>query len=66
MIEAFYVNFYLCINIGALVGGMVMPVAVQSSAWAGYLIPTSSFALAILLLIAGTSRYVRHVNDRSL
>ena len=59
MIEAFYVNFYLCINIGALIGGMVVPVVVQSSVVAGYLIPTSCFALAILLFIAGTSRYVR-------
>ena len=59
MIEAYYVNFYLAINVGALVGGMVIPVVVKSNTFAGYMIPTCCFAVAVLVFVAGSSRYVR-------
>jgi len=58
-IERYYVNFYLAINIGALIGGMVIPVVVQTDVFAGYMIPVVCFAVAILVFIMGSRRYVK-------
>jgi POT family proton-dependent oligopeptide transporter len=33
LIESYYVNFYMCINIGALVGGIVVPIVAQVRAF---------------------------------
>ena len=41
-IEKFYVNFYMSINIGALIGGLAVPVVVAMNSFAGYMIPVVS------------------------
>jgi POT family proton-dependent oligopeptide transporter len=41
-IEKFYVNFYMSINIGALIGGLTIPVVVAMNSFAGYMIPVVS------------------------
>jgi len=38
-IEKFYINFYMSINIGALIGGLTVPVVVAMNPFAGYMIP---------------------------
>jgi len=38
-IEKFYINFYMSINIGALIGGLSVPVVVAMNPFAGYMIP---------------------------
>ena len=38
-IEKFYVNFYMSINIGALIGGLTVPVVIGMNPFAGYMIP---------------------------
>ena len=38
-IEKFYINFYMSINIGALIGGLSVPVVVGMNPFAGYMIP---------------------------
>ncbi|KAL7539384.1 hypothetical protein ACHAXR_011100 [Thalassiosira sp. AJA248-18] len=59
LIESYYVNFYTCINIGALTGGTVVPIIAQWSVTVAYFIPVCMLALGVTLFAAGTKRYVR-------
>ena len=57
-IEQYYINFYLCINIGALVGGFVVPSVVKHDAFAAYMIPVCGLTLALIIFLLGTKRYI--------
>lgn len=59
LIESYYVNFYMCINIGALTGGIVVPIVAQWSVTVAYFIPVCMLGLGVLLFAAGTGRYVK-------
>lgn len=59
LIEAYYVKFYMCINIGALVGGIVVPVVAQHDISLAYSYPVGMLCIGILLFVLGTERYVR-------
>jgi dipeptide/tripeptide permease len=59
LIETYYVNFYMCINIGALVGGILVPVLAQSNVTLAYSIPVGMLAMGVFLFVLGTPRYVR-------
>ena len=57
---SFFTFFYACINIGALVGGIICPqMAENVSFFAAYTIPLASFGLAMIIFAAGSSKYVR-------
>jgi POT family proton-dependent oligopeptide transporter len=58
-IEAYYVKFYMCINIGALVGGVLVPVLAQRNVTAAYLVPVLMLCGAVATFAAGSPRYVR-------
>ena len=58
LIESYYVNFYMCINIGALAGGMIVPILCQYDVTIAYFIPVAMLSLGVLLFILGTPRYV--------
>lgn len=60
LIESYYVNFYMCINIGALVGGIVVPIVAQYDITLAYSYPVGMLCIGILLFVLGTQRYVRH------
>ncbi|KAL3904580.1 MAG: hypothetical protein SGILL_010011, partial [Bacillariaceae sp.] len=60
LIESYYVNFYMCINIGALVGGVVVPLVAQYDVTLAYTYPLACLCIGILLFLLGTPRYVRH------
>ncbi|KAL3912672.1 MAG: hypothetical protein SGILL_006790, partial [Bacillariaceae sp.] len=60
LIESYYVNFYMCINIGALVGGVVVPLVAQHDVTLAYTYPLACLCIGILLFLLGTPRYVRH------
>jgi POT family proton-dependent oligopeptide transporter len=60
LIEAYYVKFYMCINIGALVGGMIVPVVAQHDVSLAYSYPVGVLCIGILLFVLGTERYVKH------
>jgi len=60
LIESYYVKFYMCINIGALIGGIVVPVVAQSDVTLAYTFPVAMLLIGIVMFISGTSRYVRH------
>lgn len=57
-IEAYYVKFYMCINIGALVGGIVVPILAQVNVTAAYLLPVIMLSLGVLLFLVASKRYV--------
>lgn len=58
-IESYYVNFYMCINIGALTGGIVVPLVAQQSVTLAYFIPVGILGLGVMMFVLGTKRYVR-------
>ena len=59
LIESYYVNFYMCINIGAVAGGILVPIVAQYSVTLAYWIPVCMLTLAVGLFTLGTPRYVR-------
>jgi len=59
LIESYYVNFYMCINIGALTGGIVVPIVAQWNVTVAYFIPVCMLGMGVMLFSVGTSRYVR-------
>jgi proton-dependent oligopeptide transporter, POT family len=60
MVERYYVNFYMVINIGALVGGIVIPILAQFNVAIAYTIPVCALTLGVAVFVMGSSRYVRH------
>lgn len=58
LIETYYVNFYMCINIGALAGGIVIPILAQTHLTMAYSIPVLMLVLGVSLFSLGTPKYV--------
>lgn len=50
----------MCINIGALVGGIVVPIVAQYDVTLAYTYPPAMLGIGVLLFLMGTPRYVRH------
>jgi proton-dependent oligopeptide transporter, POT family len=59
LIEAYYVKFYMCINVGALIGGVLVPLLAQENVTLAYFLPVVLYFMSVLLFSAGSSRYVR-------
>ena len=59
MLESFFVNFYIAINVGALVGGILTPLLAQTNVTFAYTVPFGAMSLGILVFLLGTKRYVR-------
>jgi dipeptide/tripeptide permease len=66
MIESYYVNFYMCINIGALVGGIVIPLIAQHNVTVAYFLPACVLALGVVIFAMGSPRYVKSKPKGSL
>lgn len=58
-IESYYVRFYVSINVGALMGILVVPVTAQTNISSAYLIPVILLSVALMVFCAGTNQYVR-------
>ena len=60
-ITRFFTFFYAAINVGAIVGGIAVPIVQQAtdSYFIGYLIPLASFGIATFVFIFGSPRYVK-------
>jgi proton-dependent oligopeptide transporter, POT family len=50
----------MCINVGALVGGVVVPVVAQHDVTLAYMYPLAMLCIGVLLFLLGTPRYVRN------
>lgn len=59
LIESYYVSFYGCINIGALAGGILVPILAQTNITLAYFIPVIMLSCGVTLFVIGTPRYVR-------
>jgi proton-dependent oligopeptide transporter, POT family len=59
LIEAYYVKFYMCINIGALLGGVIVPLLAQYNVTIAYFLPVCMLTIGIGLFALGSKRYVR-------
>jgi peptide/histidine transporter 3/4 len=58
-ITTFFTLFYASINVGALIGGFVVPALVKEvSYFVAYLVPAIAFAAATIVLMMGSKRYV--------
>jgi proton-dependent oligopeptide transporter, POT family len=58
MIESYYVYYFLALNVGALGGGIVVPLLAQWDDTAAFLFPAASLASGVAGFVAGTRRYV--------
>jgi proton-dependent oligopeptide transporter, POT family len=63
LIEAYYVKFYMCINVGALIGGVAVPLLAQENVTLAYFLPVAMLLIGILIFLAGSSRYVCQTPD---
>jgi POT family proton-dependent oligopeptide transporter len=51
----------MMINVGALIGGVAVPLTAQKDVRKAYFLPVISLTTAIVLFVAGTARYVRSI-----
>jgi proton-dependent oligopeptide transporter, POT family len=58
LIESYYVNFYMCINIGALIGGCVVPLLAQSNVTLAYFLPLILLTMGMVMFMFRSSRFV--------
>jgi len=59
LIETYYVNFYMCINVGALLGGILIPIIAQFKITIAYAIPLLVLSLGTAIFLFGSTRYVQ-------
>ena len=61
LIERYYVNFYMCINIGALMGGVVVPILAQWNVSVAYFVTVVVLIGGVGVFLVGGERYVKPV-----
>jgi POT family proton-dependent oligopeptide transporter len=66
LIETYYVRFYMCINIGALIGGFLSPILAQHNITYSYGMCCVMLACALTMFLSGTPRYIRQKPTGSL
>jgi len=59
LISSYYVNFYLAINIGSVLGGITIPILARKNTAVSYTIPAIALFLGLVIFILGSKRYVR-------
>lgn len=59
MVESYYISFYMVINIGALLGGIILPVVAGKSVSAAYTIPSVALFVGLIVFVLGSKRYVK-------
>lgn len=64
-IESYYVNFYVAINIGALVGGIIVPILAQRNLEVAYLVPLISMCIGLLVFLGYSKRFVKREPEKT-
>ena len=59
LIESYYVSFYMSINIGALVGGIAVPVLAQTNVTWAYFLPVAMLSVGAFVFLCGSPRYIK-------
>eukprot|EP00978_Attheya_sp_CCMP212_P008678 scaffold20416_cov51-Attheya_sp.AAC.2 len=66
LVESYYVSFYVCINMGAVLGGILVPIIAQHNVTVAYMIPVGMLGSGLLVFVAGTRRYVKSAPSHDL
>ena len=56
-IESYYIYFYILATCGSLIGGIVLPVVLQYSAFVGYMLVAGCYLLAVIFFVLGNYHY---------
>lgn len=59
LVEPYYVNFYMAINIGALIGGLSIPIIAQTNLEIAFFIPFVAMCCGFLLFLWYSPRFVK-------
>ncbi|KAL3930798.1 MAG: hypothetical protein SGBAC_011607 [Bacillariaceae sp.] len=59
LIESYYVDFYMAINIGSMVGICIIPIIAQHNVTLAYCLPLCLLSAGAVVFVLGTPRYVR-------
>lgn len=65
LVEPYYVNFYIAINIGALIGGLVIPIIAQKSDEIAFFIPFVAMCLGFMLFLFFSPRFVKRKPEKA-
>ena len=64
-LEQYFVFLYVAVNIGGLLGTIIIPVLAQIDLVAAYLIPVSSLLLGLIMFLVGSGRYIKTPPQRA-
>jgi proton-dependent oligopeptide transporter, POT family len=59
MLETYFMCYFQAINVGALAGGIVVPLLAQWTVSAAFMVPAALLALAGVAFVMGSGRYVK-------
>jgi len=65
LIEPYYVNFYMAINVGALLGGVLISVIAQKSDEIAFFIPFVAMCCGFLLFLCLSPRFVKRKPEKT-
>lgn len=65
LVESYYVNFYVSINVGALIGGILVPLMCQVHMEAAYLIPVCSLGFGLMIFVGFSPRFVKRAPEKT-
>jgi len=65
LVEPYYVNFYIAINIGALIGGIIIPIIAQTSIEIAFFIPFVAMCCGFLLFLLCSPRFVKRKPEKA-
>jgi proton-dependent oligopeptide transporter, POT family len=58
-LESYYVNFYLSVNVGSLIGTTLIPILAQIQVQTAYLVPCLALVVGLFIFISGSKRYIK-------
>ena len=56
-IESYFIYFYIFASCGTLIGGIILPVVLQSNAFVGYMLVFGCYFLAVIVFVFGNYHY---------
>lgn len=58
-LESFYINFWMTVNVGAVLGGILIPLLAQINVTVAYSIPAVTMTIGVVIFASGYRRYVQ-------
>ena len=63
-LSSYYVNFYMTINVGAVLGGILIPIVAQKNLSVAYIIPVITLFIGLVIFVMGKNRYVHRPPEK--